>query len=82
MAFSVCRIRNVSGSEKTWCGVILQDDEFYSISDHMRIEFALSQRLLDAIDDGDAQIWTGSSQVTGATNQKNYLQDYYDGGLL
>lgn len=78
MAFSECKIKNISGSIKTLHGKEFAINEIYQIQDTHRVSWATDDNVITAITDENFQIHDGGNNaVSGLNNQIDLLKDRY-----
>jgi len=71
-------IKNISGSEKVYRGVVLQDASYHLISEADRIAWFEDESIMQAVANGEAQICKnddGSGDIELKTEQWAYLGD-------
>lgn len=67
-------IKNISGSSQTWLGTAIQDGYSYSLQPAEVTSWANSDDFLSALSDGYAVINNGSEDLTGLSEQINYIK--------
>jgi len=76
MAYSVCKIKNISGSQKTIRSQVLDNNDTYTISDIDRINWATDDNVIDGITNDDYQVGDSSTWLSSHASQIAHLQDY------
>jgi len=76
MAYSICKLKNISGSQKTIRGQILANNASYTIQDIDRIDWANDDDIVDGIANDIYQIGDSSEWITSHAQQIAHLQDY------
>jgi len=74
--YSICKLKNISGSVTTLQGHEFQIDELYQIPDNLRISWASSDSVLSAIYDEDFEVHDDYGQIEGISNQLDWLKTY------
>lgn len=81
MAYKICKIKNISGEEKTLMNKVFAPDEVYRISDAERIDWSSCDQVISAIVLGAFNVMDLDSLIEGISNQIDFLKDYYWGDL-
>lgn len=80
MAYSLCKIKNVSGSSATLHGKDFTNNELYTIPDFYRVDWAMSDEVMSAITAGNFEVHDGTGIIGGLLSTKAaqiaYLQGY------
>jgi len=72
MSWNTCKVKNISGGEKTFYNKTLADDEEYTIPDSDRDGW-LNQTIYSNIGSDDLQVGDGSAYLTDYVEQWNWL---------
>lgn len=73
MAFNTCVVKNLNASDQSVLGVVLAQNEVYTIPDSKRISATNDSTILDRISQGVLQIGNGSNFFQTTAAQINYL---------
>lgn len=76
MAYSICKIKNLTGEVATLNGHQFSIGEVYTIQDVVRLSWSSSDSVLQAISDGDFQIYDGDQAVSSVSDQIDWLKDH------
>ena len=76
MAFGICRLKNISGSQKTWQDKVFEANEIYNIPDIDRVDWASDDEVIQAITSDELQIGSSSEFFTSYSDQIDWLKDY------
>ena len=74
--YSVCKIKNLTGSVNTLNGHEFGIDEIYTIQDSVRVTWSKSDNVISAINNGDYEIHNDSGSISGISAQISYLLNY------
>ena len=74
--YSICKIKNLTGSVTTLHGHEFAVDEIYQIPDNIRISWATSDSVLSAIYDEDFEVHSDEGAISGLSNQLDWLKTY------
>lgn len=77
MAYTVCKIKNLTGEITVLNGHTFQIAEVYTIQDSVRNTWAHEDNVLQAIADGDYEVHNGDGAITGLSNQIDWLKKHY-----
>jgi hypothetical protein len=76
MAYSTCKIKNISGAQLTLKGQLYEIAETLTIADNDRVSHASDDAVCDAVVADDIAIHDSEGALTGHAAQIAHLQDY------
>lgn len=76
MAYSTCKIKNISGAQITLIGKLYEIDEMIKIQDIDRVNYATTDDICDSIVADNIQIHDSEGALVGHAAQIAHLQDY------
>ena len=76
MAYSICKVKNISGAVNTLHGHEFQVDDIYDIKDSVRQSWASSDDVLTALSSETHEVHNSVGVIEGLSNQINHLHDH------
>ena len=75
MSYKTCKVKNISGATKTWCGQEIVNNGEVLIEDVYRVKWATDDEVLQSISSEDLQVGNGDTYFTAINEQLNYLKE-------
>lgn len=70
-------IKNISGSEKTWAGSVIQNNSYYLIQENKELSFSTNDSVIAALSNNEAVMAKtddGTTDINGINNNINFLK--------
>lgn len=76
MSYPVCKVKNISNSEQSVQGNILQPDELFTIVDNNRVSWATDDEVGSLIYQNILKIYDANGEIGSHMAQIAHLQNY------
>lgn len=78
MPFNICKVKNISGSTKTFHGQEFTNNQEYTIQSNERIEWSIDSNILSEITADNLQVGDGDNYFNDYNEQIEWLKDNYN----